>query len=878
MLLWTMAASVVAEPPQKDSPFLVAPAFDIETLDVSSLKVDVTSPAEFLGYSLGSRFTQHHRVLSYLESLASHSPRLTLWKYGETYEGRPLVQLAISSEANLARLEELRQNHLRLATDPELPRERAQQLLDRAPAIVWLAYGVHGNESSSTEVSMAVAYALAASSGKWADLLDDVIVLIDPLVNPDGRERYVGSFLQRQGKTANPLSDALEHQEPWPGGRTNHYMIDLNRDWTWATQVETRARIAAYRRWEPHAFADFHEMSSDSTYFFPPAAEPILPLIDSETLHWLEIFGKANARAFDAQGWLYYNKEKFDLFYPGYGDTYPALRAAVGMTYEVAGGARGGLSVTTARGEALTLSDRIVRHFTTSLTTIEVAARHREDLVESFLSTRRRPMQEPVRSFLVEPNQAERPALIDLLRLHGIDIDFLSTPTTLDARSIALGKGEKRTFPTGTLVISTAQPLGHLVRALMEREAQLSTSFLERQQKLKASRKETEFYDVTAWSLPLAFAMPTWVIEGEPAPSQAPKTPETPETEKIGLHGDGAVGILVPPQGLSGYRLASKLQKQGIHYRLILSELTSGGRSFPAGTLFIPARSNLPEAQPWIEEALEEEQLEGHRVSSTTTTEGVSLGSDEVVAIRPPMIALASGAGLSPSSHGTLWHLLDRLVEAPYSRIDIGSIEDEDLRLFDVLILPDSNSYQSILGPKAARELTRWLEAGGFLVAIGGAIDWLHNKELSRVEHWQPIEEELEKKGVRAKKRPFDKISTPGAALSSQLNIGHPLAAGSPSSPAVLALGDRVLQAFGDPRRDLLLARQESPVLAGFAWPEARQRLAGSLLVGVEKKKAGRVMFFTYDPTFRLFWRGTMPLLLNGLLHGPSLQEAGFLE
>lgn len=875
LLLWIATAAVAAEAPGTDLPFLLPLTFDSGTLDISSLNVDIPSPTEFLGYPLGSRFTQHHKVLSYLEALATHSQRLTLWTYGETYEGRPLALVAISSEANLDRLEEIRLNHLRLAANPNMPQERAQQILDRVPVIVWLAYGVHGNESSSTEVSMAVAYALAASSGKWADLLDDVIVLIDPLVNPDGRERYVGSFLQRQGQSADSLPEALEHREPWPGGRTNHYMIDLNRDWTWATQTETRARIAAYRRWEPHAYVDFHEMNSDSTYFFPPAAEPILPLIDPETLRWLEVFGKANAKAFDAQGWLYYNKEKFDLFYPGYGDTYPALRAAVGMTYEVAGGARGGLSVTTARGEELTLADRIVRHFTTSLTTIEVAARHREDLVRGFIETRQRPTRDPIHSFLVEPSQAERLALIDLLGLHGIEVDYLATPTALDARNIASGKNEQRTFPEGTLVISTAQPLGQLVRALMEREAQLSMGFLERQQKLKAAKKETEFYDVTAWSLPLAFGLPTWVIEGEAA---LPEAPSRPNAEPRGLQGDGAVGVLVPPQGLAGYRLASKLQKQGIRYRLVLSDLTSGDRSYPAGTLFIPAGSNPPEAQLWIEETLEEERLEAHRVSSTATTEGVSLGSDEVVAIRPPMVALASGAGLSPGSHGALWHLLDRMVEAPYSRIDLGTLEDEDLRLFDVVILPDSHRYESLLSPKASRELTRWLESGGFLIAVGGAIGWLQEQELSEVENWHPAKEGLDKEKKATKKVSPDKVSTPGAAIASELSAGHPLAAGSLAAPAVLALGDRVLKPFGNPRKDLLTTRQDSPVLAGFAWPEARERLAGSLLVGIEKRKAGQVMFFTYDPAFRLFWRATMPLLLNGLLHGPSLQEAGFLE
>jgi hypothetical protein len=281
----------------------------------------VPSPAEFLGYPLGGRFTHHASILAYLERLAAASPRVAIRPYGQTYEGRPLTLVAISSPENIETLEEIRLRHLRLAAPASLAPEEQEALTFTQPVIAWLAYGVHGNESSSAEAAMGAAYVLAAASGDWEKLLREVVVLIDPLSNPDGRERYLSAYEQRRGPVPNPDPAAAEHTEPWPGGRANHYLIDLNRDWAWASQQETRHRIAAFRSWEPQVYVDFHEMGSGSTYFFPPAAEPVNPAIDKRVLAWLSVFGRANGRAFDSQGWIFYNAQKYDLFYPGYGDS-----------------------------------------------------------------------------------------------------------------------------------------------------------------------------------------------------------------------------------------------------------------------------------------------------------------------------------------------------------------------------------------------------------------------------------------------------------------------------------------------------------------------------------------------------------------------------
>ncbi|MFW6175257.1 MAG: M14 family zinc carboxypeptidase, partial [Acidobacteriota bacterium] len=364
---------------------LLEPLAHGRALELPELDPEVPSPAGFLGYPLGAHFTHHHRILAYLEHLAEASDRVALWTYGTSYEGRPLALLAISTPENIERLDGIRAARRRLADPRDLAPEEIEALVAEEPAIAWLAYGVHGNESSSAEAAMAAAYALAAAGGPWEDLLEGTVVLIDPLVNPDGRERYVSFYEQTRGRVPDPDPAAAEHREPWPGGRQNHYLIDLNRDWTWASQRETRHRLEAYREWEPQVYVDYHEMFSGSTYFFPPPADPVHPLLDRDTVAWLDAFGRANAEAFDRQGWPYFKAEVFDLYYPGYGDSYPGFRGAVGMTYEMAGHGRAGLALQQEGDGLLTLADRIARHFTTSLATVRTAAENRRELLETFV-------------------------------------------------------------------------------------------------------------------------------------------------------------------------------------------------------------------------------------------------------------------------------------------------------------------------------------------------------------------------------------------------------------------------------------------------------------------------------------------------------------
>jgi len=869
-LVFSMLGATAVAADRGERPPLLAPLSDGAEVAVGEVDPAVPLPAEFLGYPLGERFTQYHRVREYFQALVNASDRVVEVPYGTTYEGRPLGLFLVSAPENLARLESLRQAHLALARGGEPPKD--------APVVVWLAYGVHGNESSSTEAAMAAAYQLVAGRGEVEDWLRQAVVILDPLVNPDGRERYVQGFLQRRGRVPDAAPDAWEHGEPWPGGRYNHYGIDLNRDWAWATQQETRQRLAVYRQWEPQVYVDYHEMGSDSSYFFPPAAEPVLPQIHPSTVAWLDTFGRGNAAAMDAQGWMYYKGERFDLFYPGYGDSYPSLRGAVGMTYEMAGHGFAGQALDLPDGRRLTLADRIARHFTTSMATVATAVQHRERLLSDFATVRRGPTG-PARTYAWEaegPTTSEAWALAELLRRHGIAVQQSTTAVELSARRVADGEQERRSFAAGTLVATTEQPLGALLEVLLEKEAPMQASFLERQKERVAQNQDPEFYDVTAWSLTLAFNLEIWRAEGG-AEGFGPLA--EPKASGGGLAGEGGVGYLVPPQGLGSYRLAAALQEQSFLHRLAVEPFTLEGRSYPAGTLFIPTRGNPRELETWLTAALEAAALQGYRVASGYSSTGVSLGSDLLVPLRPGRIGLLAGDGLRPTAHGVLWFLLDQMVEAPVTRIDSGFLRHGDLTAFDVLILPDGR-YGQGADKQGKERLEAWLRDGGVVVAISGAMEWLEREKILDLEEVGAKGGEGGEEGADGEPDTLTarRLEMPGAAVATALSAGHPLVLGVPAPPPVLVQGGRYIKATGDPRRDVLLARSEDPVMAGFAWPEARTMVAGTLLVGSTPIGRGRIVAFVHDPAFRLFWRGTLPLVLNAALYGPSLNAAGLLR
>ncbi|MBL0135365.1 MAG: zinc carboxypeptidase, partial [Chitinophagaceae bacterium] len=369
----------------------------------------VKSPEAFLGYKLGDRYSPHFKVVNYFRQVAENSPSMVkLEQYGETNEGRPLMLAYVSTAENMANLENIRKNNLRLA-GTALDKMAANENM---PAIVWLSYNVHGNETSSSEAAMMTIWELVnPANTKTKEWLKNIVVVIDPCINPDGRDRYVNWFNSVVGKIADPLPFTREHMEPWPGGRSNHYNFDLNRDWAWQSQVETQQRIIKYNQWLPQVHVDFHEQGYNEPYYFAPAAEPYHEVVTPWQREFQVMIGKNNAKHFDANGWLFFTKERFDLLYPSYGDTYPMYKGAIGMTFEQGGHSRGGAAVINEDGDTLTLYDRLYHHFTTGMSTLEVSALQSNKLVKEFKTYYDKARSTPggeFKSYIIKYDESDR--------------------------------------------------------------------------------------------------------------------------------------------------------------------------------------------------------------------------------------------------------------------------------------------------------------------------------------------------------------------------------------------------------------------------------------------------------------------------------------
>jgi len=820
------------------------------------------TPDEFLGYTLGERFTPYARILDYFDELAKHSSLITVHRFGETYEHRPLVLAVITSAKNRAALSTIRTNVAALTDPGSTPAERAAEIAKSTPAIVWLGFGVHGNESSSAEASMVVASNLLREASS-SPLLENLVVVIDPLQNPDGRERYVQWFIRTRGAGVDANVDSFEHSEPWPGGRTNHYLVDMNRDWAWTSQQETLARVAEYRKWNPQVFVDFHEMGHNSTYFFPPDARPINANLPKDVESWLDTFGRANAAEFTKKGWPFFVGERFDLFYPGYGDSWPALHGAVGMTYEVAGGGRAGSAVLREDGTTYTLADRIARHATTGMATLRTASENREGLLRYTYETMRKEAAAGQNVYLLVPGSPNFRALLDMLQRQSIQMSRLTAQITLRATRVDSDAAESRVFPAGTVVVSTRQPLGGMVQTLLEKTPAFGKGFVEEQQKKTQADEPDDFYDLTSWSLPLAMNVEAYVTT---APITSGMQPYAPAASVAFT--PASYAYVVDGNDSNVYRLAGRLLKEGVKFSVSEDVVSVGDRTFARGTLVILKGSNNKSDLDATLERLGRETSAEIVPVETGWSGNTSFGSEKIHYVKPPRIALAGGPGVSSGSYGMLWHTLDIDTPLPHSRVSVESLRNADLSRWDVLVLPDG-SYDDRFG-KNAEKLKSWLRAGGTLVVIKGANAFLREKdvEISKIKPWEPPKKKDDDKSPPSER--YNEYNVPGATFRSVINERSYLTFGVPRSPYVLIEGTTTLLPVSHPVDNIVTIAKDRPLVAGVAWNESIDRLKGAAYLVSEPFGRGQVITFADEPHFRLFWRGTLPLFMNAVLYSPS--------
>ncbi len=880
-----------------------------------------------LGYAPGERITWHRDALRYFEALAEAAPeRVRIVEYGESWQGRKLIYAVLSAAQNIARIEQIKAAMQSLADPRQTPAEQAARIIADQPAVTWLSYSVHGNEISPTDAAMLTAYHLLASRGdsRVASIMGETVVIIDPVQNPDGRDRFVHHFTSEAG--LQPDSDRLsaEHDEPWPGSRTNHYLFDLNRDWFIMTQPETQGRVAALQEWYPVAFVDAHEMGSDSTYFFAPEADPYNPHLAVDQRESLQLFGRNNARWFDEFGIDYFTREVYDAFYPGYGASWPSYFGSIAMTYEQAS-ARG-LVFRQYDGNELRYAETVRNHFLTSLATAETVANNREKLLADWYDYRVTAIeegeQEENRAYLfpVQHDLAAVTRLAGLLRRQGVEV----------ARAAEAFSACGVDYAEGSYLIRADQPAKRLIRTLLEPQVAMAEEFLAEQERLRANGLPDQIYDVTAWSLPLMFNVAMHICDRVPEAEFASAGTELVIPAQV-QGGEAKVSYLVPWGSAPAARLLAKGLLAGLRIKSSDLAFTSLGREYRAGTLIIDVADNPDDLYQTLSSLAAETGAEVVAINDSWVTEGPNFGSGNVVRFNVPKVAIAWDEPTSAYSAGNTRFVIERQFGYPVTPIRVDRIASADLDRYQVLLLPLAarGSYQNALGEGGAENLRDWVDAGGVLIGLGNATRFLAH----------PASGLLDIRRERAVPAARSGPGDPGEA-GEESEEGKETASGSPGNgPVAVAVNvdtrsesgqgavvagshlvdegqfrDRIAALEADPdavagvlaRADVdpehWLAAGVAPVLnvlvrgsdiytpiridagvnvarfqgpdellaSGYLWDENRRQLAYKPFVVAQPRGAGHVIAFTQDPTVRAYLDGLNVILMNAIFRGSA--------
>lgn len=810
----------------------------------TSLQAQIKSPDEFLGYSLGSRFTPHAQVVAYYRYLAGLNKNIRLVDYGKSYEKRDLLVAIISSTENMDNLEQIRKANLALSRAEKQTANAAKQ-----PAVLWLSYNVHGNEASSTETSMKTLYTFAGTSNQQiTEWLKNTVVIIDPCLNPDGRERYVNYYnsVSRSTPDANPTS--REHSEPWPRGRVNHYYFDLNRDWAWQTQAETQQRVALYHQWMPEVHVDFHEQGYNDPYYFAPAAEPVHQDITPFQKEFQVTVGKNNAKYFDQNGWQYFTKERFDLLYPSYGDTYPLYNGSIGMTYEQ-GGIGAGLAVRTSSGDTLTLKDRIDHHYTTSLATLEAVSKNADKLVSEFklyFEQSVNTVPGSYKTYVVKADNIGRlKRLATLLSNNHIAYSF-GGDKTLNGFSFESRKTVSFKLNRNDLVVNLKQPASVLANVLFEPDTKVTDS---------------NTYDITAWALPYVYGLNAYAL----------KEPLSGAFSAMEVKGDISATSLANPyawivqwNAVEDAHVLIALQQANIKVRIAEQEFTIAGKLYQAGTLLVYRAENEKLNRDMTGKMAGISKLFDKTftaIASGFVEKGKDFGSFVYPLLRAPRVAVVAGPDISSQAIGEIWHFFEQELNYPLNIIGEQSIGDLDLATTNVLILPDGNYMQ-----KNIEKLGPWINRGGKVIVMEDAIAsvlGIKPFDIKKKEYPLVSEKENTTRAYAAKDKDNFEEAIPGAIYKVNMDQSHPLATGLGEVYYTLKINGNVYEPLEKGWN--VGSIKPNAYVSGIVGMKMKKKLDNGLLFGVQPAEKGNIIYFSDDVLFRSFWESGKQLFVNAL-------------
>lgn len=834
----------------------------------------IESPGDFLGYQLGQQFTPHHRVIDYFSYLAGITDKITLTRYAETYEHRGLYYAVISSEKNHSEIDEIRNENRRLAQPDSLNNTMADMLMANQPVVVWLSYNVHGNEPSSSEAAMQTAYRLVAARDNQTEaMLNETVVIIDPMLNPDGRERYVGYYKTAHSKLLNTDQHDFEHDEPWPGGRTNHYWFDLNRDWTWLVHPESRGRVEAYQKWLPQVHLDLHEQGFNNNYFTMPGTTPRNHLLPGEYEAWATIFGNGAINEFDQHQVSYATREAFDFFYPGYGSSYPSLMGGIGILAEQGGHSRGGRAVETEDGYVLTLKQRIFDHYTNSIATVKTAMENRETLLSyfrTFFSTKTK--KEDTKAYILPDNSKNYTyEFINILLQHGVIVERATRSFRVDeAQSYWDGEAKRKPYQPGSFIIKTDQPRHIIVNTLMKRQMTF---------------KDSVMYDMSTWSAPMAYGLEaTYTTDNVDVETE--RLMEPLSYPRGVDNADARYAYVIDWEQRFAPKALAELWRRDYRVRTAFKPFTKDGREYPRGSLIVLIGRNY-EARDRIQRDMQEisnnAQVQIQGFDTGRMDSGMDLASRSSQPVNQPKAALLVDEPFNYYTAGQIWFLMEQWSDYGISRLRLNTFKNIALDKYEVLILPDHwGQLSTHLDSAQVDKLQNWVQAGGTLIATGNSARYLTKDRSGFTEI--TLVQEVDKAETDSGRIDPEAYTTyaarddssglrriPGTALKGVLDTTHPLAFGLDNRTYVLKFGGDALLPNKNWQAVGYFSKNENNLLAsGYISKSNKQKLAGNAFAGVLSIGRGRVVLLMENMQYRMFWVNNARLMQNAIMLLPG--------
>lgn len=898
---------------------------------------NVPRPESILGYDVGTmntQFAMQERTLLAIADAAKD--RVHVEEIGTTNERRTMRIYVVSAPENIQRLDAIRADLDRIADPRGAGQAELDAIVARVPAVVWINESVHGNESPGFETAMQTLYHFAASE-EPATLaaLKNTLIILNPSTNPDGHERFTVWYNSIGVNSPEPAS--LEKDEPWSiQGRFNHYRFDMNRDVMTSTQREVQALVRAQVKWHPMVAIDQH--GQVGTYFFPPTAPALNPNLGADFVRWMEIYGRANATAFDQYGWMYYSRDIFDFYGPFYWDSWPSLAGAIGMTYETDGGGWKGHVWRRDDGTLVTLRDGVAKHFVTALATVFATAERRAERVRDYLAFRQRAVTDgrtgTMKRVVILPGEdpARAAALVAALLRSGIEVRRATAPFSAPrAHAYADNATSTRRFEPGAYVVDLAQPQGKMAKAFLDPNPPMDTAFaraqVEKYQRnirrgANVGREGYEFYDVTAWSLPVVFGVDAyWTEDANPvtgdlltAPIDSGSTADrqsrrvvgellpVPITSGIVSGRPAQSAYLFGPERNGASRLAYHLLRENYRVSVATTPVEAGGRRWPRGTYIVRVARNDSTIHARLDALARASGVEVVGVNSAaTTTEQFGVGSENVVSLVAPKIALVGDEGIGQTAYGAIWWTLEQRYGMAFTPIALGVLSGGDLSSYNVIIIPDASTgaLNSRLGKAGADRLREWVRAGGTLVTMGGATSWAAREDVNLTSARAVATDTSAKREAstdsateasRARERAPDRTQTDLlAATSPTATDDDPVGPPGSHFDVVLDRTHWLTHGYERPRLTVMfdrgtflkLSREGANVAvfpetgllhrAGFIFPENTERLLrGTALLIEEPTGGGHVVLFNNEPMFRAWWRALDRLVMNAILLGPA--------